>query len=611
MTSVPSAPIGDYALIGNCRSAALVSKRGSLDWLCWPRFDSPAIFASLLDPEGGTWSITPVGALAENPKREYLPNTAVIRSTFCDESAELTLTDAMTLASPESARDTLSPENEIVRIVTCTRGSVEIEIVFDPRPNFGKREHRLIDRGKLGIRLDAPDGLLTLRSEVPLRIRPGRGAHARVRMHAGESLHFSLTHTVDAPAIIPPLGEWTRRVLAGTVKIWEDWAKKTTYHGPYRAHVVRSAIVVRLLAFAPSGAIVAAPTTSLPEVIGGKHNWDYRFCWLRDAAFSVRGMLALGHRDVAEAFTGWLLYATRLTQPKLMILYDVYGRRPPKESELGLAGYAGSRPARVGNGAAAQLQLDCYGEVVDAVWHVACARGQIDHETASTVEGFARYVCEHWREPDSGIWEPRTAPKQHTHSLALCWVALDRLLDLQQRGLLRSRHRVQFSRERDAIRAEIEKRGYDEELQSYTSELGGTELDATLLLLGWYGYAAPGSPRMQATYHAISGKLSPAPGLLYRYRNPGDLEGAFVICSFWIAEHLARGGGSYAEARAAFERTLAYANDVGLFAEEIDPVTGAALGNFPQNFSHVGLINAALSLVECAQRESRALEAAS
>lgn len=599
-------PIEDYALIGNCRSAALVGKDGAIDWLCWPRFDSPPVFAAILDPlSGGSWSIAPAGALARHATRAYVGATAVLRTTFRDDSVEVTLTDAMPITSPDDEKTSLSPENEILRIVTCVRGSAEIEVVFDPRLSFGKRTPRLVDRGKLGLRVEMPDGLLTLRSEHPLTVSTGQGATGRFVLQEGESAHFSLTHTLDAPAIIPPLGEWTRRVLAKTLGLWEEWSAKTRYDGPFREHVVRSAIVVRLLAYAPTGAIVAAPTTSLPETIGGKHNWDYRYCWLRDAAFTVRGMLALGHQDVAMAFTSWLLHATRLSKPKLMILYDVYGRAPPKESELDrVAGYAASRPVRTGNGADDQVQLDCYGEVIDAVWRVTRAGNPLDKETCSTIDAFGRYVCKHWREPDSGIWEPRSGPKQHTHSIVLCWVALDRLIDLQSRNEMRVRHRALFEDHRARIRREIERRGFNESLASYTAELDGDTLDATALLLGWYAYEEPSSARMKSTFDALVERLSPAPGLLYRYRGEGDDEGAFGICSFWMAEHLAQGGGTHAEACASFEKTLAYGNDVGLFSEEIDPRSGSALGNFPQNFTHVGLINAALSIDERARRDA-------
>ncbi len=604
-----SRPISDYAIIGNCRSAALVCKNGSIDWLCWPRFDSPPVLSALLDPSaGGSWLIAPVGPLAAKGTRSYVGATAVLETRFSDEESELVLTDAMTITDGEDQASALSPENELLRIVTCTRGRVEVAVVFDPRPDFARQSKRvkLVSRGKLGIRMEAPDGLLTLRSDPELSIGAS-GASGQFWLSEGESAYFSLTHTVDAPAVIPPLGDWTRRVLARTRTLWEEWSQKTRYEGPYRELVLRSAVVVRLLAYAPSGAIVAAPTTSLPETIGGKHNWDYRFCWLRDAAFTVRGMLELGHPDVAEAFTGWLLHATRLSKPKLMVLYDVYGRRPPDEQEHEhVAGYSGSRPVRTGNGADGQVQLDCYGEVIDAVWRVTLAGMHLDRETASTVEAFGGYVCKHWRDPDAGIWEPREAPKQHTHSLVLCAVALDRLVDLQERGHLRPRHRALFEAERAKIREQVEARGYSEALSSYTAELDGDTLDATSLLLGWYDYQRSDAPRMKSTSRALLAQLSPAPGLLYRYRHAEDDEGAFGICGFWMAEHLAKGGGTHEEARVAFEQSIAYGNDVGLFSEEFDPKSGAALGNFPQNFSHVGLINAALSLADRAQSDASA-----
>ena len=605
-----SGDIGDHALIGDCRSAALVTKAGSVDWLCWPGFDSPSVFAALLDPtRGGAFRIAPCDSFRAT--RSYVGETAVLRTDFTTQGADFSLVDAMPVVSSADERELLRPEHELVRILTCTRGAGAVDLWFEPRPDYGRHHARLRDDGKLGLRIESPRGLFTLRTDAPMTCSGGIG-RGRVSLAAGESLHFSFTYAEDTPAILAPLGEWTRATIERTLGVWKTWSARTRYEGPYRSAVVRSAITVRLLTFAPSGAVVAAPTTSLPEALGGAHNWDYRYCWLRDAAFTVRSMVELGHREEAAAFTRWLIHATRLTQPKLMVLYDVFGRPPPKERELlHLDGYAGSRPVRTGNAADAQIQLDSYGEVIDAVWRLTRAGEPLDHETCGVIEAFGRYVCAHWMEPDAGIWEPRTAPRHHTHSLALCWTALDRLVDLQQSGDMRDRHRGAFARERDRIRSVIEERGFDGAVGSYVSELDGRELDASALLLGWYGFADPGSVRMRGTFTRLVERLSPRPGLLERYRSHGSGEGAFGICSFWLAEHLARGGGSLEEARAMFEHTLAYANDVGLFAEEINPETGQALGNFPQTFSHVGLLNAALSIAERARTESaREAEAA-
>ena len=595
--------IEDYAVVGDCRAAAMVSTHGSVDWLCWPRFDSPAIFCALLDVErGGSWSLRPRGACSST--RRYVGETAVLETTFTTGTGTFVLTDAMSIATAQDQLGQLQPEHEFVRILTCTRGEGAVETVFEPRTGFAQWNDLLRDRGRLGIRVETRQGLLTLLCDGGLAVDADeRGARGLRTLHLGESVHCTLSWTAETPAVLTPLGDATRDKLSRTLRAWEAWSARTTYNGPYAALVRRSAITVRLLSFAPSGAPVAAATTSLPEVRGGTNNWDYRYCWLRDATFMTRGLLALGHPDEAGAFVNWLLHSTRLTQPRLMVLYDVYGRAPATESTVpGLAGWGGAGPVRVGNGADDQLQLDSYGEVVDAVWRITIAGHRLSRDACGVLEGFGLQVCEHWQVPDAGIWEPRDQPQLHTHSLVLCWTALDRLVDLQRRGLMRDRQKALFERTRDTIHRVVSTRGWNETLGSYVSVLDGDALDATALLLGWYGFEAAGSQRMRSTCARLVAALSPAPGLLFRNTEAGD-DGAFGICSFWLAEHFARGGGTLAEARAAFEATAAYANDVGLLAEQIEPHTGHALGNVPQNFTHVGLINAALSIAERARAE--------
>jgi GH15 family glucan-1,4-alpha-glucosidase len=432
------------------------------------------------------------------------------------------------------------------------------------------------------------------------------GARGTVRLGAGDVVYASLSFADDGAAILPPLGLASERALERSIAWWRAWAARADYDGPFAAAVRRSVLAIKLLVYAPSGAVFAAPTTSLPERLGGDLNWDYRYCWLRDASLTTRGLLALGYRDEAEAFAAWLMHSTRLTRPRLQILYDVHGNHPGKERALPRwRGFAGSRPVRVGNAAAEQLQLDVYGEVVDAAAQLARAGVKLDRETQRMLRGFGEYVCRHWREPDEGIWEPRAGRSHHTHSRLLCWVAVDRLIELSERGLVKRASLERLRATRDEIRKEIETRAWNEELQSYVAILDGRAVDATLLLLAWYGFAEPDSPRMRATFERVQRELG-AGGLLYRYKDglsPG--EGAFGICSFWAPEYLALGGGTADEAERALAAVLRHANTLGLFAEEIDPSSGDALGNFPQAFTHVGLINAAITLAR-RRREERA-----
>ncbi len=596
--------IEDYALIGDGRSAALVSRDGWLDWLCWPRFDSPSLFGRLVDLQaGGTWGIYPVHPT--RAERAYLPGTNVLQTRFETPTGTLLLTDFMPAASEEDKRRRLWPEHELVRLAECERGEVEVQVRYDPRPDFGRVRSPLRDAGTLGWRLDLGSRLLTLRGDVRLSPEGGGGASARLTLRAGQAAAFSLSYTEEGPAVLPALGDLVREKLALTTDWWRRWSGRARYDGPYRDAVVRSALVLKLLSYAPSGAIVAAPTTSLPERKGGDLNWDYRFCWLRDAAFTSRALFGLGYADEARAFCSWLLHATRLTRPALRVLYDVYGEQVPEETCLqDFAGYAGSRPVRVGNATRHQVQLDVYGEVADAVTHQLEQEGRPDRETQKMLGHFGDYVCQHWREPDNGIWEPRGEPQHYTHSRLLCWVALDRLLALHRRGSLPRLDAARCEKNREQIRRDIEGRAWSPGLGSYTQVLGRDSVDATALLLALHGFEEPTSERMRRTYERIGERLRPGPGLLYRYEQSLRVgEGAFAMCSFWEAEFLARGGGSLDEAHAAFAQALAYANDVGLFAEEIDPATGAALGNFPQAFTHVGLINAALALVEREERE--------
>lgn len=592
----PRAGIGDYAILGDCRSAALVSREGPIDWLCWPRFDSASIFGALLDERAGRFRIAP-GAPAR-AKRSYIPETNVLETRFDTATGSILLTDLMPVASEEEKRSMLLPEHEILRIVECERGEVEVEMLFQPRPGYGRENVFIRDARRLGLRMETRAGLLVLRTNMRLHVSDPRTVRARAILRAGESFQFSLSLAAEWQAVLPPLGEWSHRSLARSISWWKQRASRIEYRGPARDLVVRSALALKLLIYAPSGAIVAAPTTSLPERMGGDLNWDYRFCWLRDASLTVRALYGLGIEEEANAFVSWLLHATRLSQPELRILYDVYGRKPEPERTLPqLAGYARSRPVRVGNGALDQLQLDVYGEVVHATTEFVRQEGDLDGDTRRMLCGFGEFVCRNWELPDEGIWEPRSGKQHNTHSRLLCWAALDRLLELQRKGHLPRAPAGRFAENRERIRRDIETRAWNSSLQSYVAQLDGDRLDASLLLIPWYGFERASSPRMRKTYARIQERLGAGEALLYRYRtddSPG--EGAFGTCSFWAAEYLALGGGTAAQAQEAFQRVCRYANDVGLFAEEIEPDTGRALGNFPQAFTHVGLIGAALSL---------------
>lgn len=597
-----SRPLEDYALLGDGQSAALVSRAGSVDWLCWPRFDSPPLFAALLDAhQGGECRVAPtVGFRAE---RRYAGESAVLETRFHAPHGTLLLTDALVL--PEAFRGQPAPQAELLRVARCEAGAVPFEVVVRPRRGWHQGPARLADAGPLGLRLAWGAHLLTARASLPLTLAPGGSAHARGVLRAGERLVLSLTYDDDAPATLPPLGEAAERRLAATRAAWETWAKRARYDGPHRAEVVRSALALKLLTFAPSGALVAAPTTSLPERVGGALNWDYRFSWLRDAALTTRALFGLGYAEEAHAWVSWLTHATRLTQPELRVLYDVYGRTPPPEAELEhLAGWRGSRPVRVGNAAMDQVQLDVYGEVIDAVTQLyEHAEAPPDRETVRMLRAFGEWVCHSWERPDAGPWEVRTAGQHFTSSKVLAWVALDRLVRLHERGWARKLPVDTFRENRELLRQRIEQRGWNPARGAYVQELDGHALDASVLMAPLLGYAPPDAPRVRSTVRTLERVLSPAPGLLYRNEQSLEIgEGAFVVCGFWLVEALARGAGPLAHAEAHFRAACAYVNDLGLLAEEVDVASGRAIGNFPQAFSHVGLVSAALALEEARAR---------
>ncbi|MGH9636372.1 MAG: glycoside hydrolase family 15 protein, partial [Candidatus Angelobacter sp.] len=464
MSNRPIAEIRDYAAVGDCRSAALVSRYGSLDWLCWPRFDSPSIFAAILDKDkGGYWSISP--AEPSQFERAYIRASNVLETHFICTTGRATLTDLMPVASEEFKRQHMLPDHELLRQIVCTEGEIKLEVAFCPRPYYGAREVEIQNLGAHGLRLEIGRGAYLLRSSVPLKIQANE-VRAEILIREGDVLRFSLSYSEESPAVLPALGESASASIERSVRWWQEWAAKVKYRGPYREAVVRSALALKLLAYAPSGAITAAVTTSLPERIGGSLNWDYRYCWLRDASLTVRSLLGLGYMEETESFMTWMLHATRLTQPRLRVLYNVFGGIAPREKELDLAGYFDSRPVRIGNDARHQLQLDVYGEVIEAAAQYAQRHGHFDRTTQKVLIGFGKYVATHWSLTDEGIWEPRSGGAHHTHSRLLCWTALDRLLALSDKGFLDGVPRQQFELERGRIRQQIEHRAWNERLQS-------------------------------------------------------------------------------------------------------------------------------------------------
>ena len=603
------APIEDYAVIGDCASAALVGRNGSIDWLCWPRFDSPSIFASLLDADvGGHFRIQPTGDFSVD--RRYLGDTNVLETTFTTDDGVLRVTDLMPVAHREAYERELWPTRELLRRVECLEGTVEVDVVCNPRLDYGQIDPSLDDRGPHGFFCNYNGAVLIIRSERPLTRSHGT-LRGQWTLQEGDCHFVSLTYDEDNPAVLPLLGDHAERKVARTINYWRDWAGQCEYEGPHRDAVVRSALTLKLMTFAPSGAIVAAPTTSLPEAIGGERNWDYRYCWLRDAALTLRALYELGYEEEGRAFFSWLLHATRLTAPKLHVLYDVHGNANIEEQTLPhLEGYRQSPPVRVGNGAHDQLQLDTYGELISAAYEFVQREHSLGDWHARLLAKLGEEVCARWREPDEGIWEVRTGRHHHTFSKVMCWAALERLVALHEEGYMD----VPVERYRDEaaqIRAAVEEHGYNETQESYVATFGGDRLDASLLLLPTYGYKEATAPRMKSTFARIHEELAHN-GLLHRYPPDTDdgfasKEGAFGLCSFWDEEMFARLG-QMEKAREKLTETISYANDLGLFAEEIDVETGAFLGNFPQAFTHVGLINAAITIEKVAEDASTLYE---
>jgi GH15 family glucan-1,4-alpha-glucosidase len=582
-------PIEDYALIGDNHTAALVGKDGSIDWLCLPRFDSAACFAALLgDRENGYWSLAPV----EKPvriERRYREGTLVLETTFHTATGSVTIVDAM-LAGLENPR--------ISRIARCTRGQVAMRMEYAVRFDYGSIVPwlRRVDEGLLAVA--GPDALLL---SADIELRPDGMHHvAEFTAKQGQDVAFELTYF--SSHLPTPAGRSPQSALAETEGAWRTWIGECRYDGPYREQVDRSLLTLRALTYTPTGGIVAAPTTSLPELSGGERNWDYRYCWLRDATFTLYALLSAGYVDSARDWRAWLLRAVAGVTADAQIVYGLRGTRRLTEFELPwLSGYEGSRPVRIGNAAHGQFQLDVFGEVVDLLY--ASHRFGIEH--TETEWAIARTlvdeVVKRWRQTDSGIWEIRGEPQHFTHSKVMAWVALDRgVRFVEEFGLEGSLD--EWCAVRDEIHADVCEKAFDSGRNAFVQAYGSHQLDAATLLLPIVGFLPHDDPRIAGTVAAIERELV-RDGLVMRYSTttgncvdglpPG--EGAFLACTFWLVDNYALAGRT-SDARELFERVCELSNDVGLMAEEYDPVARRQLGNFPQAFSHVGLINSAFNL---------------
>jgi GH15 family glucan-1,4-alpha-glucosidase len=588
----PRVPIGDYGLIGDTRSAALVSPAGSIDWWCVPRFDDPPLFGRLVGGDAAGWFSIGPGEPAVVTRRAYRPDTVTLTTTWAVDGGELDLVDG--LVGEVSGR--FLPTTVLVRRLVARGRGVRATLQVVPR--FGYDRHPPARVGRRAGALVCEGGSLAvgITSDGP-PVEPDRPVDVEVR--PGSPLTIVLTAARrTALIIVPPDVAATQ--LDRDERGWRTWAAGITLDG-HRDAAVRSLLTLRLLTYSPSGAPVAAPTTSLPERVGGDRNWDYRFAWPRDASIGVAAFLRAGKPREARAFLAWLLHASRLSRPDLPVLFTLDGRPGPPEAELGgWPGYAGSRPVRTGNGAVSQHQLDGYGWVVDAAWLLTAASHPLDGETWRAVASFADRVTLTWPEPDAGIWEMRAAPAHHVHSKLMGWLALDRAVRIGTARRDRRRGRLhRWARARDALAEDIRTRGFDPESGVYPAAYGSSELDAAVLVLPVIEFEPAGSAHVAATVDAIRRRLGAGGPLLYRYPPGTDGlaggEGAFLPCSFWLVQALARTG-RRDEAGEVFDELVARGSPLGLYAEEMDPDTGEQLGNFPQALTHAALVQAVLAL---------------
>lgn len=623
-------PIESYGIIGNLETCALVGRDGSIDWCCFPYLESSSVFAALLDDDrGGRFAVRPADQYES--EQQYMDRTNVLQTTFHTDSGETTITDFMPLSSQDYAADEPS-ERAIYRQVTCTDGSVDLNVEFEPQFDYA-RAQTTIETVEDGVRATGDDERVYLSTSQPVEFHVtdtngsnGAGNSGResesetergsppivrttVSLDTYETLWFVVQYETRAPARHAACEQF----LSETVDYWRDWVhdcdeSECIVHETDHDMVIRSALALKLLTHRDTGAIAAAATTSLPEDIGGMRNWDYRFSWIRDAAFTIRAFSALGHTKEATDYLNRYLHLSQSFHPSdIRPLYALEHEDISDEETLDhLEGYKNSQPVRIGNEAASQLQLDMYGELVLGIYQLVWADEEVASEDWTAVHNIVEYVCEHWDKPDAGIWEVRGGPKHFVYSKVMCWTALDRAIELAQR----EDFDAPFDRWRDhqeEIEESILNRGFNEEVGGFTQSFDDDTLDATGLLVPLLGFVSFDDERAQRTIDAVLDNLTTDEGLVHRYEGSGDdlpgEEGAFVLCSFWLVDALAKSG-RISEARDVFDSVIEYASPLGLLSEEVDPETGEQLGNVPQAFSHIGLINSALYLHEAETGET-------
>lgn len=609
-------PIEDYGIIGNLRTAALVGMDGSIDWLCWPHFDSPSVFASILDDrKGGRFQIAPTGEKFRH-KQFYWPDTAILVTRFLHDEGVGEIEDYMPVGEASAVSD------QLIRRVRVVRGRVPFHLECSPAFDYGRAASQT-HISEQGARFDGPGMSLGLASAVPLR----RSSTTHDEERGGVVADFTLAEGEKAAFVLHRLGpdeqqlpcpgsDRAESLFRETVEFWQRWTSNCTYRGRWREVVLRSALTLKLLSFEPSGAIVAAPTCSLPEAIGGERNWDYRYTWIRDAAFTLYGLLRIGFTQEAARFRDWLAARWKdhgergsSANGPLQIMYGIDGRFDLTEATLDhLEGYRGSRPVRIGNAAHQQLQLDIYGELMDAVYLHNKYVAPVGYDSWVHLRGMVDWLCDNWNQPDEGIWEVRGGRKQFVFSKLMCWVAMDRSLRLADKRSFPA-DRTRWLKVRDAIYEEVMSKGWNPHRRAFVQSYGSDALDASSLLMPLVFFMAPNDPRMRSTVDAIRRPLTAgglaADGLVRRYdvaAAPDGLqhrEGTFNMCSFWLVEALTRAGRTdparLDDARLLFEQMLGYANHLGLYAEQTGN-SGEALGNFPQAFTHLALISAAFNL---------------